>query len=442
MRNILEIRDTALADLKPPPNVLRYHSDRKMKALTKHVEENGVMAPLMTTSDGTIIDGRARYLAAERAGLTDVRTICVSHLPESRIRALRLSLNRFQEEASWDRPGVAEELRHLLEINFDLELTGFSTVEIESYLEIEGSPPGEEETVDASSLSAPPVSKPGDIWSLPGNSAHRLACGNSHDPTLADRLFDGRQAQACFSDPPYNVRISGFVSGTGRHKEFAQGSGEMSDSEFVEFLLRAQQATISRLSPDAVAFWCIDWRHLWHMVEASRRSGLELLNMAVWVKSNGGMGSLYRSQHELICVFKRPGAQHRNNIELGRHGRTRTNVWEYRGVNVMGPERHLLSLHPTVKPAALVADAIRDVTLPGDIVFDPFLGSGTTLIAAERTKRVCYGIDIEPKYVDLAIRRWQAETGRDAVRLADGVAFNEAEERPNHAPVALLEYRK
>lgn len=443
MTNSVQMHLTPISELVLPDRTLRRHSQHKLKKLAKHIDKYGVLVPLLVEHGGKIVDGVARLMAAKAAGLSHINTISVSHLSTSEIRALRLALNRFQEEASWDKRAIADELTHLLEINFDLDLTGFSTVEIEHYLEIEGTTPGEVESLDTRSLSQPLVSKPGDIWVLSseqGNS--RLACGDIQDPILSEKLFEGKRAAASFADAPYNVPIRGFVSGTGRHTEFVNGSGEMSDIEFVCFLVACLKAIFARLADNGILFGCIDWRHYWHMVEASRQVQLELLNVAVWVKTNGGMGSLYRSQHELVCVFKQPGAMHRNNVELGRHGRSRTNVWEYRGVNVMGPERYLLDLHPTVKPAAMVADAIRDVTLPGDIVFDPFLGSGTTLIAAEHTKRVCYGIDIEPKYVDLSIRRWQVETGRDAVRLSDGVAFNAAEDLASHGSVALLEYRK
>jgi len=204
-------------------------------------------------------------------------------------------------------------------------------------------------------------------------------------------------------------------------------SGEMSGAEFDAFLRSTLSEVFARLSASGLAYVCMDWRSIAALINAGESLNLELINLAVWVKTNAGMGSFLRSQHELIAIFKRAGEPHRNNVQLGKHGRSRSNVWHYRGVNVMGPERHLLAEHPTVKPSAMVADAIRDTSLPGDIVFDPFLGSGTTLIAAERTHRACYGIEIEPTFVDLAIRRWQAETGRDAVRVSDGMAFGEAE---------------
>jgi DNA modification methylase len=430
-----------IAELLQPNRALRRHSQHKQKKLTKHIDKYGVLVPLLVEDDGRIVDGVARYLAAKAASVTHVNTISVSHLAPSEIRALRLALNRFQEEATWDKQAVAAELKHLIEIDFNLDLTGLNTVEIESYLEIEGPTPGEEETLDVSSLAKTMVSQAGDIWILSsGNTLpHRLACGDSHDPALLALLFKGKLSQVAFSDFPYNLKVQGFISSTGRHAEFAEASGEMSDAEFVGFLETSLSATFACLDQNAVIFGCIDWRHVWHLVEAARRGPTELLNIAVWVKTNGGQGSFYRSQHELICVFKRPGATHRNNIELGRHGRSRTNVWNYRGVNVLGPERYLLDSHPTVKPVAMVADAIRDVTQPGEIAFDNFLGSGTSLIAAERTKRVCYGVDIEPKYIDLAIRRWQVETGRDAVRLSDGVTFSDAEDLANQAAAATSE---
>ena len=342
------------------------------------------------------------------AELEFVPAIVVSHLSADEIRVVSLSMNRLQEEVTWDREVIAGEFRYLISVGFELDLTGFDTVEIENYLEI-GEPEADVEVIDASLMERPLVSRPGDVWVLVGKMRHSIACGDSRDEELVEKLFGEYLAAACLTDPPYNVRIRGNVSGTGKHTEFAFASGEMTAAEFQTFLENVLETIFSQLQQNGVAFVCMDWRHVRHLLNAGETRNLELINIVVWTKSNPGMGSFYRSQHELIVVFKRKGQSHRNNIELGRHGRSRSNVWPYRGVNVFGPERHLLDLHPTVKPSAMVADVIRDVTLPGEIIFDPFLGSGTTLIAAERTHRRCLAIEIEPKYVDLSIRRWQLE---------------------------------
>jgi DNA modification methylase len=428
MKNLLEMHLRAIADLRVPENLLRAHSESKLRRLRRNIERFGVLVPLLVDGDGRIVDGVARYQAAKAAGLEHLNTINIAHLSTDEMRALRLALNRLQEEVTWDRQAVAAELRHLVEIDFELDLTGFSTVEIENFLEI-GDTPADVEELDAKLAAGPVVSQPGDIWVMAsGKLEHRVACGDFRDQGLCQRLFGDVLAAACFTDPPYNVAIRGHVSSTGKHGEFAMASGEMTSSQFEGFLASVLDSVDGILQVGGVAFICMDWRHLRPLLNVGESRRFELLNLAVWAKSNAGMGSFYRSQHELVVVFKRQAERHRNNVELGRHGRSRSNVWEYRGVNVFGPERHLLNEHPTVKPAALVGDALRDVTLPGETVFDPFLGSGTTLIAAERTRRRCFGVEIEPRYVDLGIRRWQLETGRPAIREADGASFAEAEE--------------
>ena len=428
MSNQLSLQMFALKSVHLPEKPVRIHSRSKLRKLKKSIIRFGLLAPLLITSLGQIVDGVARFKAAMAAELEFVPAIVVSHLSADEIRVLSLSMNRLQEEVTWDREVVAGEFRYLISVGFELDLTGFDTVEIENYLEI-GDPEGNVEDIDASLMERPQVSQRGDVWAFNvGKMRHSIACGDSRNIELVEKLFGEDLAAACVTDPPYNVRIRGNVSGTGKHKEFAIASGEMTSAEFQIFLENCLVIIFSRLQQNGVAFVCMDWRHVRHLLNAGESRNFELINIVVWTKSNPGMGSFYRSQHELIVVFKRKGQSHRNNIELGRHGRSRSNVWPYRGVNVFGPERHLLDLHPTVKPSAMVADAIRDVTLPGEIIFDPFLGSGTTLIAAERTHRRCLAIEIEPKYVDLSIRRWQLETGQSAIRLSDGVSFNDAEE--------------
>ena len=233
-------------------------------------------------------------------------------------------------------------------------------------------------------------------------------------------LMGKRRANVVFTDPPYNVQIDGNVCGKGsiRHREFAMASGEMNQAQFVAFLTTSLRLLAAFSVPACVHFICTDWRHMGELLEAGKRSLGELLNLCVWVKNNGGMGSFYRSQHELIFAFKNGKGTHRNNIQLGRYGRNRTNVWEYPGVNTLSSnaeEGKLLAMHPTVKPVALVADALLDCSARGDLVLDGFLGSGTTLLAAERVGRCCHGIEIDPLYVDVAVRRWQRYTGEQAI---------------------------
>lgn len=303
-------------------------------------------------------------------------------------------------------------------------------MEIDFHLDTDPPRPGELEDapppVDPGALA---VSQPGDLWKLGGN--HRVLCGDAKSGDAVARLMGGETAQHCFTDPPYNVAIAGFVSGLGRnkHREFAEASGEMPSGEFVTFLVAFLAAAAAHLADGAVLHVCMDWRHVGELSEAGRASGLRLLNICVWTKTNPGMGSFYRSQHELVFVFKKGDGPFRNNVQLGAKGRSRSNVWSYRGMNVPGNDRDdLLATHPTVKPVRLVADAILDVTKRGDIVLDPFLGSGTTLIAAEDMGRRCVGIEIDPLYVDASIRRWQAHTGYAAVHCETGEAFDDRAE--------------
>ncbi|MBZ9965008.1 DNA modification methylase [Mesorhizobium sp. BR1-1-2] len=433
MKNHLQMHLTPISEVRVSPYAVRNHNLGKIRKLVIHIERYGQIIPIIIEGGGYVVDGHARLAAAQKAGLTHVLTIDISHLPEADRRAVRLALNRLGEDGMWDKKALARELRHLLEIGYELDLTGFDTLQIENTIEMDIDAPGDVEELDARLLVEKPVSKVGDIWILAnGASTHRLACGDCRDEDLLQRLFDGLSASVSFADAPYNVPIEGFVSGLGKasHQEFAMASGEMSPEQFGAFLRAVLTAIFGQLTEGGLAYVCMDWRHIADLVKAAEALGLELVNLAVWVKTNPGMGSFLRSQHELVAIFKRTGEKYRNNVELGKHGRSRSNVWQYRGVNVMGPERHLLSQHPTVKPSAMVADALRDSSKPGDIVFDPFLGSGTTLLAAERSRRICFGVEIEPRFVDLAIRRWQAETGLSAVRLSDGLGFDEAQAAP------------
>jgi len=266
-------------------------------------------------------------------------------------------------------------------------------------------------------------SRPGDVWAL---GPHRLLCGNALDSASYQNLMAGELAEMVFSDPPYNVRIDGNVCGLGRvrHREFAMASGEMKEADFTAFLRTAFEQLAANSTNGAIHFVCMDWRHLAEMLGAGRSVYSELKNLVVWSKTNAGMGSFYRSKHELVFVWKVGAAAHVNNFELGQHGRHRTNVWDYAGVNTIRPGRlEELAMHPTVKPVALVADAIKDCSRRNGIILDPFVGSGTTLIAAHRTGRRARGIELDPIYVDVAVRRWQTYTGKPATLLATGKSF-------------------
>jgi DNA modification methylase len=311
-------------------------------------------------------------------------------------------------------------------LSFDLELTGFDTWEIDHTLNLDLPEYNvSEDEKEIPPVATIPISAKGDIW-LCGR--HRVGCGDALDQVLVDSVRDGRKADVVFTDPPYNLKIGGFVSGKGsvQHREFVQAAGEMSAAEFTSFLVTALDVLQTSSMPGAVIFACMDWRHVFELIDAGRQRNLELLNICVWAKTNAGMGSLYRNQHELICVFKTGSAPHINNVELGRHGRNRSNLWTYRGLNAFGQDRDvLLASHPTVKPVLMIADALRDVTKRGSVVLDTFMGSGSTLMAAEETGRVCLGTEIDPLYVDVAIRRWQNKTAGDAIHAVTGELFNE-----------------
>jgi DNA modification methylase len=329
---------------------------------------------------------------------------------------------------------LAEQLKSLseVELDFSLEATGFEVGEIDILIEgLASATEGENDPADLvpEAGKTAPVSKNGELWML---GRHRVLCGNSLNRGSYSTLMDGRLACMVFTDPPYNVRIAGHATGLGaiQHTNFRMASGEMTSPEFTDFLAQAFSLQSMHSRDGSLHYICMDWRHTQEILTAGNQAYTELKNLCVWVKDNGGMGSLYRSQHELVFVFKNGKNSHRNNVQLGQYGRYRTNVWTYPGVNSFSratEEGNLLELHPTVKPVALVADAIMDCTNRSDIVLDPFLGSGTTVIASERTGRTCYGIELDPAYVDTIIRRWQSLTGLSATRAISGRSFAELE---------------
>jgi DNA modification methylase len=404
----LAVTYRAISDLVPDPRNARTHPKRQIEQLKKSIEEFGFTNPILADPEGHIIAGHGRLQAARAMGFSEVPTIILSGLSDTQKRALRIADNKIALNAGWDLEILQQELGELasLDVEIDPTLTGFSTGEIDVILSSADDP--DDEVIPP--VPTTPRTKPGDIWIL---GDHRLGCGDGRDAAFLQRLIgDGARVDAAFLDPPYNVRIGGHAVAAGSHREFAMASGEMSEAEFRSFLADTLGAA-ARLSRDgAVHFVCMDWRHMDSVSAVGSKVYGELLNLCIWNKSNAGMGSLYRSKHELIFVYRVGTAPHLNMVELGRHGRNRTNVWDYASVNSMrGSRREDLALHPTVKPTGLVADAIQDVTRRGDLVLDLFLGSGTTLLAADRTGRRFRGLDIDPAYVDVAIERWSARTG-------------------------------
>jgi len=422
-----------IGELKLEPRNPRAHSTRQIRQIARSIETFSFCVPVLVDATLKVIAGHGRVAAARVLGLNEVPTIRLEHLSEAQARAFMIADNRLTENSTWDDHLLAEQLQELslMELDFSLEATGFEMAEIDLRIEGLSSEPGGDDPADAipASHEGTPVSRAGDRWEL---GPHRIYCGSALDEAAYAALMQGATAAAIIADPPYNVPIDGNVTGLGslRHREFVMGAGEMSEPEFIAFLSRACMLLARNSTEGAFHYIFIDWRHLGELLAAGRIAYRELKNICVWVKSDAGMGSLYRSQHELILVFKHGRGPHRNNIELGRFGRNRTNVWNYPGANSFGragEEGNLLALHPTVKPIAMIADAIMDCTARGDIVLDGFLGSGTTVIAAERTGRRCYGLELDPLYVDTVVRRWQAYTSANATHASTGRCFNDLE---------------
>jgi DNA modification methylase len=377
-----------------------------------------------------VIAGHGRLQAAKSIGMQLVPVVAISSLSDADQKALTIADNRIAELSIWDRDILAIEYQGLHDLQFDdIEVTGFSLGEIDTILDeaSEKKPvePGPED--DLPPLLVTPVSRKGDLWIL---GSHRLLCGDARSDTDYGRLLEGETADLVLTDPPFNVRVDGNVSGLGkiRHEEFAMASGEMSEAEFTSFLSTFLGCAKAHSRDGAILFVFMDWRHLFELTCAGREQGLAAKNLIVWAKDNAGMGTFYRSKHELVFVFKKPDGAHINTFELGQHGRYRTNVWEYAGVNTFRAGRlDELAMHPTVKPVAMLADAIRDVTKRGAIVLDPFAGSGSTLIAAEKTGRQARCIEYEPKYCDVIVRRWQAYTGKVAMFDGTDLTFEDFE---------------
>jgi DNA modification methylase len=416
--------------LKPFTTNARTHTKHQIRQIAESIKTFGFTNPILVDRRGRIIAGHGRFEAAKLLGMTVVPTICLEDLTEDQIRAYVIADNKIAENAGWDKEVLAIELQNLLAldcVDLDITVTGFEIPEIDMILEEARNSPDPADEANETKLDENPVTQAGDLWIL---EKHRIACGNSLMDETFRQLLGNHRAAAAFTDPPYNVEIDGNATGKGRirHREFSMASGEMSHAEFVDFLSNVLGNTAQFSTSNSVHYVCMDWRHAEQLLLASRRHYPSLLNICVWVKDNGGMGSFYRSQHEFVFVFRKGKESHRNNIQLGRFGRNRTNVWRYPGVQTQsrqGDEGNLLALHPTVKPIAMVADALLDSTARGEIVLDPFLGSGTTLMAAERVGRTCCGIEIDPAYVDVAIRRWQKHTGEAAIHEASGKRFEE-----------------
>ena len=412
------------SELRPYSRNARTHSRKQVRQIADSIERFGFTNPVLVSDDGEIIAGHGRVEAAKLLGLATVPTLRLSHLSAEERRAYVLADNKLALNAGWDQDILAIELQALIDLEFDVTLTGFSLAEVDFTLDAArerdpDTPPGVEDEIP--SIAAEAVSRMDDVWVL---GRHRLICGDAREAGVYARLLGDGRVDLVFTDPPYNVPIDGHVCGSGRirHREFAMGVGEMSQDAFTGFLTDALKPMAASCRDGAIAFVCMDWRHMTELLNAGAQVFSELKNLCVWNKTNGGMGTFYRSKHELVFVYKVGTAPHTNTFGLGDTGRYRTNVWDYAGISSMGSTRaEDLAMHPTVKPVAMVADAIRDCSKRGDIVLDGFGGSGTTLIAAEVCGRSARMVEFDPHYCDVIIRRFERLTGQQAV-LADGGA--------------------
>jgi len=403
----------------------RTHTPKQIRQIAASIKEFGFVNPVLVDRSDRIIAGYGRVEAAKLLGIDDIPTVCVDHLTPAQVRAYVIADNRLAELAGWDRTLLALELQELsIQPNFDVTVTGFEIAEVDILIgDLSQEAPDEADEVPEIDRTESAVTKAGDLWRI---GDHYVHCGNALDPTAYRYLLGDAKAQLIFVDPPYNVSISGNVSGLGKnqHCEFAMASGEMNRSEFTEFLKTSFKHLCAASTNGSIHFVCMDWRHMGEVLAAGEQVYSELKNLCVWAKTNAGMGSFYRSQHEFVFAFKNGTAPRINNIELGRFGRNRTNVWNYAGANTFSPHRATdLAMHPTVKPVAMVADAILDCSKRGGIILDAFAGSGTTLIAAEKTGRRGFGIEIDPHFTDTIIRRFDAVYGLKAVHCESNLDF-------------------
>lgn len=435
------INTVSIDTLIPYSKNARTHSKKQIKQIADSILEFGFTNPVLIDESNNVLAGHGRLAAARLLEWKEVPTLSITHLSEKQKRAYIVADNRIAEKAGWDKEILAIELQALVDLNFDVSLTGFEIPEVDLIIG-EFSPDNQDDADEEDEVplpdkaEGPAVARAGDLFRL---GDHRLICGNALSAEVFATLMQGEKASVCFTDPPYNVPIGGHVTGLGKtqHREFAMASGEMSEDEFAGFLEQSFVQIAAFSEPGAIAFVCMDWRHIAETIVAGKQTFGDLLNLCVWNKTNAGMGSLYRSQHELVLVFRNGKGPHRNNIELGKHGRHRSNVWTYRGINSFGADRMMdLEAHPTVKPINLVADALLDVSRRGDVILDPFGGSGTTLLAAQKTGRRARLVEIDPHYCDLIIRRFEKHTGKQAMLAATGETFEELSEHRIQANIA------
>jgi DNA modification methylase len=421
----LQLGRVPISELTSYGRRARVHDSRQIEQLANSIATFGFVVPVVVDEGGRVLAGHARLEAARKAGLTEAPTVCVSHLSPEQKRAFIIADNRLAELASWDVETLRIEFAELgeLQLDFDISVTGFNEMEIDAIV-FEGAA-GEAEIIPEPPTQA--VSEKGDLWLL---GEHRLLCDDALSQSALDCLLDGEQVRTVFTDPPYNVPISGNVTKSKAHGEFVMASGEMSTEAFQDFLNSSSCQIARSLACGGLAYVCMDWRHYGQLLIAVQSADLEVVNLIVWDKTCGGMGSFYRSRHELILLVRRRGAAHLNRVKLGRHGRDRHNVWTYEGVSGFGKSKaRERAMHPTVKPMIMVRDALLDSTARGDVVLDLFGGSGTTLIAAEVSRRRARVMELDPRYVDVTVGRWEALAGKPARLAGTNETFSQVRDR-------------
>ena len=424
----LQITFTAIDRIRPAARRVRKKEAAQTARVLSSIKKFGIVAPILVDEQFRIVHGHAVYDAALAAGLHEIPIICISHLNPAELRLLSIALNRLAETGRWDEETLCLEVEELIDLGEDVVITGFEPAEIDALLLVDDPEITDDEAGEECAVQAEAVSQSGDLWLL---GRHRLLQGDARDPVNYARLLQpGELARIVLTDTPYNVPNAGHVTSQAHHREFAMAGGEMSREEFAAFIHGWMAAAADHVADGGLLATFIDWRSVELVLACARELGLELLNIVVWAKSNGGQGSFWRSQHELLPVFKKGTAAHVNNVELGRFGRWRSNLWTYPGASTLGSDaRDGLAVHPTVKPRALLEDALLDVSRRDEIVIEPFAGSGSTLLAAESVGRVCRAIEIDGLYCDVIVRRWQAMTGAQATLAETGETFGEVADR-------------
>jgi DNA modification methylase len=412
------------AQLKPRTKNPRTHSKKQIQQIAASIQEFGFINPVLIDDADGIVAGHGRVEAAKLLGMKDVPTVTVAHLTPAQIRAYVIADNKLAENAGWDRALLALELKELsVELNFNVTLTGFETAEVDLLIQ----DPCEEARDEADAVpetdrTTPAVSRTGDVWRI---GDHLLLCGDALDRDNYATLLGAQKAEMVFTDPPSDLADAGSRSGRRvTPSALAKPAADVGPDAYTSFLERVFSHLIDFSVRGSIHFVCMDWQHMRELLNAATKPYGDLKDLCVWPKTNAGLGGLYRSGHELVFVFKNGAAEPIANLEVGRHGRHRSNVWKYAGAKSSGKDRNgERATHPALKPVALIADAMLDCSRRGGIVLDGFAGSGSTLIAAEKTGRRGFGIEIDPYHVDTIVRRFQANFGLKAVHAETDLDF-------------------